>query len=220
MKKLFVITLLFSFLSTFAQNNKELNLSPVSNKIQYGILFDVNVSNPSLPATDAPPFANLERIESRLGAGFSLGILSQYQISSFLAARIQGILSFQEHRLAYQFKNEPDVVRTRELVKVDFPIHVVFEKEKDEITPSAIIGGRYSYDVSNDSDLTTSLFNFRSHDFQLDLGFGVKFPFKHFNFKPEFIYSRGFLTQVAQSTDQPFTDYLNNQFSLRFVFYK
>lgn len=217
MKNYFVLVLLFLSLSLFSQQN-------ISKKSQFGISLGLQADHSNIGLVDFSTigFADeLNDVTSRTGAGFSIGVMYRYQLTSFVAARMQSVLSFASDRFFFDATTIPDSELKRDMVNIELPLHFVFEKTDRKIAPSAFFGGRFRYDVAESK--RWAIIDFKPYDFTVDVGVGVAFNLKHFKFKPELTYSRGLLNQVDQvseyqkgnAVDEIFT----NQFGLRFLFY-
>lgn len=194
-----------------------------SKKSEFGISLEVNTSNKNITLGDLDALMSngFNGIEAQNSFGFGLGIMYQHQFNSFLAGRFQGVLVFLENELVYK-DGFADFVRKQELVKVEFPLHLVLENKNKRIAPSFIMGGKYSYDLGK-KGATSSLGSFKNEDFLLDFGVGVTFKTKLFKFKPELIYSRGMINQVKKDLSAPLNNTLDkafeDRFTLRFLFF-
>jgi len=218
----FLFALLCLTYSISAQDNN------LSQRSQFGISLQLNNSYTDITTADFAAiglFDEYEGIESENAFGFGLGIMYRYQLTSFLATRLQGVLAFTEQAFLFNLNDGSFFRRKRELVAIELPLHFVFEKADKKIAPSAFFGARYSFDLAANAESTTNPIrgNYRHDDFLVDAGVGVAFNLKLFTFKPEIVYSRGLMNQSPKDSgiqlDQAFESIYTNRFTLRLSFY-
>jgi hypothetical protein len=99
---------------------------------------------------------------------------------------------------------------------------LVFENLKKKVSPAAVIGARYRYDIAQNTISSELTGTFTGYDFLLDAGLGLGFQIDNFRFKTELLYSRGLVNQIGEKEPGDLGRALNssftNQLSLRFLF--
>jgi len=219
--KISLIAMLLLCLSTSISFGQE---ETRTKRSEFGISVGANAMTSSVKALESMLILD-GNFKSEVKPGFSLGILHRYRLSNLLVLRTQAELSFTETEF-YLDSEFVSFTNKREMVNIELPIHLVFEKNNKKRTPSAFVGGRYRYDVGGEEIVLTDENGmeidkvplFQRNDLLLDVGIGMAFKMEHFTFKPEFVYSRGLLNQKGE-LDMIYESIYSNQFSLRFVFY-
>ena len=223
MKISFTAMLLLCLFTTISFAQTELNTT--SKRSEFGISIGFNTVTSSVTVQGSLATFD-QKVKSKIRPGFSLGVMYRYRLNDLLVLRIQPELSFSE---AEFYRNTPfgRNMLEREMINLDFPLHLVFEKANKKVSPSVSIGGRYRYDLGVEKyDVTDAngapagqVSLFREDDVLVDLGLGMAFKMEHFSFKPAFVYSRGLLNQSGKAIDMLYKSVYSNQFSVRFLFY-
>jgi hypothetical protein len=201
---LFLLTLLLTQVS-LAQSNEP------SRQWEAGFLFSLDYGylkldpSPQAGPMEAGDVVNL--VEARNDLGFSLGIHGRYHLSPSFALVPQAILSFQNSLVFYDFELRPNHEETIAPVTIDLPLHVVFtQRTKGRAHPSFMLGGRYVWNISSQTD--DIKLNADRNDWAIDLGIGLEVNTRWFNLKPELLYSLG-LVNLREGEGDPFKDTVN-----------
>jgi len=201
-------------------------LEPYTARSQFGIMLELNNSNTSNILNDfsSVGFADeLNNVREENGLGIALGLIYGYELNDKLTFRTQAMLSFLETSYIYDFKSQRDKIAKRESVNIEIPVHLVLEDVTKKISPSAVLGARYRFDISQNTLTSQLAGNYKGYDVLLDAGLGLGFKFDNFRFKTELLYSKGMINQVVSSeslaVENAIKSSFTNQLSLRFMFY-
>lgn len=199
--------------------------TPFAEKHHFGINFGLNSANASATFNDFTSVGlgnRLNDVRMENGQGISIGILYGYELNNFLALRTQAIISSVKTRYVYDLLENEDRVASRETVNLEFPVHLVLENLDKKVSPAAVLGARYRYDIAQNTLSSELAGNFTGYDVLIDAGVGLGFQVADFRFKTELLYSRGLINQIGEKQPGDLGNALNtsfnNQFSLRFLF--
>lgn len=199
--------------------------TPFAAKHHFGINFSLNSASPSTSLNDFGSVGlenRLNDVRTENGTGISIGLLYGYELNHLLSIRTQAIISSVKTRYLYDLLENRDQVASRETVNIEFPIHVVLENLDRKISPSAVFGARYRYDIAQNTLSSELAGTFVGYDVLIDAGVGVGFQVADFRFKTELLYSRGLVNQIGNKEFGELGSALNNSFtnqlSLRFLF--
>jgi len=200
-------------------------LKPFAEKHHFGINLELNNSNPSAELNAFGSIGLSDRlndVRTDNGLGLSIGLLYGYEFNNFISLRTQAIISALETNYIYDLTEGGIETATRETVNVEFPVHVVFENLDKKVSPAAIFGARYRYDIAQNTLTSELTGNFTGYDILLDAGVGLGFQIDDFRFKTELLYSRGLVNQIGTKEPDDLGNAINssftNQVSLRFIF--
>lgn len=224
MTKLFSISCLFCILPLLL--SAQINENKI-DRWDFGILIGTNGTKSKIEtySLNEIGFANeLSSVNVNRGAGPELGILASYHCSSLLSIKTEPSIAFTEVSYMFDFAGEETLLRVRESVNMELPLHLLIESQTKKFTPAFTLGARYVTDFANDTgNRTTDNISFEQEDIMLDLGLGIAATFKKFKVRYEFMYSKGLLNQaisgIPPSVNNPFSEVFNNRLRGRLVFY-
>lgn len=200
-------------------------LKPFAEKHHFGTNLEFNNSTPSATLNDFGSVGLSDRlndVRTDNGLGLSIGLLYGYEFNNFVSLRTQAIISVLETNYIYDLTEEVDEIATRETVNVEFPVHIVLENLDKKVSPAAVFGARYRYDIAQNTLTSELTGDFTGYDILLDAGVGLGFQIDDFRFKTELLYSRGLVNQIGAKEPGDLGNALNrsftNQVSLRFIF--
>jgi len=190
-------------------------------KNKFGISLEFNHSIPSVEFE-----SNLSSDDYELNGrfGFGLGVLYQRLLSEKFHLRVQPILSFTEMELTNRQNITLENNGKREAVLVELPINLVYEDVAKNVSPSFSAGAKYSHDFAANSRIRQQNPAFplsQSKQLSIDVSAGILIQFDHFSFKPELVYSKGFLEQddIPSLFPMEYNNFQFDQLALRLVFY-
>ena len=195
MKRLIILTFLVGGSVFLVAQQKVLSLQPL-----LGIDFNyLKVENSDWSALG---LANeINALEAKNNIGFSLGVAYGLRINERFSIEPQSIISFQNSQLNYDLENRASHTETIQPATLIFPVHLVFSTPQNEkLTPSIRIGGRYTFDISEEE--TSTRLDLKSHDFSIDLGAGFTIQLEQFYIQPAFIYSFGLSNLNSENTEE------------------
>ena len=199
--------------------------TPFAEKHHFGIILDLNSANADFNLNDFNSVglsSRLNDVRADNGQGISIGLLYGYEFNHFVSLRTQALLSSVKTSYIYDIIENEDQVANRETLNIEFPVHLVFENLKKKVSPAAVIGARYRYDIAQNTISSELTGTFTGYDFLLDAGLGLGFQIDNFRFKTELLYSRGLVNQIGEKEPGDLGRALNssftNQLSLRFLF--
>ncbi len=199
--------------------------TPFAEKHHFGINLEFNNANTSTSLNDFASVGLSNRLNDvRTGNGFgvSIGLLYGYELTNFVTLRTQAIISAVNTNFTYDLIENANETVNRETVNIEFPVHIVLENLDKKVSPAAVLGARYRYNIAQNTLSSELAGAFTGYDVLLDAGVGVGFQIDDFRFKTELLYSRGLVNQIGEkepgdlgnALDTSFT----NQVSLRFLF--
>lgn len=199
--------------------------TPFAEKHHFGINIELNSAIASTTFNDLASVGlddRLNDVRTDSGTGISIGILYGYELNKLLSLRTQAIISSVKTRYLYDLKENNLRVADRETVNLEFPIHLVLENLDKVVSPAAVLGARYRYDIAQNTLSSELAGTFIGHDVLLDAGFGLGFQVADFRVKTELLYSRGLVNQIGEKEPNDLGNALNtsftNQLSLRLLF--
>jgi len=194
-------------------------LKPFAEKHHFGINLELNNSNPSAELNAFGSIGLSDRlndVRTDNGLGLSIGLLYGYEFNNFISLRTQAIISALETNYIYDLTEGGIETATRETVNVEFPVHVVFENLDKKVSPAAIFGARYRYDIAQNTLTSELTGNFTGYDILLDAGVGLGFQIDDFRFKTELLYSRGLVNQIGTKEPGDLGNAINSSFTNHF----
>lgn len=187
--KVVVVLFILSGLSAIAQNE----YYGEDNRLHFGFSLGLNSMDfgitPSLMQTDDGKIYQVD--VSRLKPGFSVGVISDLQLSRYLNLRFTPTLHFAERELNYSYIENNKV---RDSVSVGstplcLPLYLKYSAERyGNIRPYLIGGGGVGIDLGRDKEKPVYL---KPLDLYLEFGVGCEIYFWFFKLAPELKFSIG-----------------------------
>ncbi|MET0637024.1 MAG: outer membrane beta-barrel protein [Chitinophagaceae bacterium] len=191
---------IFSFNSSIAQQQRELNLYDHDLKPYYfGISLGLNSSrfHPQMSSYFLQNDSVLVA-EPTNKIGFSLGLSATARLSNRFQLRFNPQLSFIERDIVYQLKfpedNLTEITKKVESVIVSFPIQVKLQSDRiGNFRVYMLAGFKADMDLSSNarSKRAEELIKIKTFDYGPEVGLGFNFFFQSFIFSPELKFSNG-----------------------------
>ncbi|GHV43424.1 hypothetical protein FACS1894180_2450 [Bacteroidia bacterium] len=156
--------------------------------------------------------------DARLKPGFTVGVISDFRLSTYWNLRINPSLQFAERELTYKNLSNNELTRHDILsVPICLPVYLKYSAERIGNYKPYLIGGLGAYyDLARDEEKPVLL---RPLDFYVEFGVGCDFYFSFFKLAPELKFAIGFndmLTPLNQrnsgfisDADRKYTNMLN-----------
>lgn len=189
----------FLFLATsFFTAKAQFNIHELGRKdIYFGIALGVNIADykvihkETLPENDS-----IRYFRPRLGPGFNLGIIANYQFHRYFDLRFIPTLSFSDKSIEYEDLNHSIVKKTISSIYLDFPLQLRFKSDPIKDFRIYVIAGlRYDFDLASNvkARKAEDLIKVNRHDAAGEYGLGFMIYFPYFILSPELKVSHGFM---------------------------
>lgn len=223
MKRLFcIISLVISALTAVTaqtmrpQNKPYLDLRPLHFGISVGFnLQDIEFQNvgPQI-LVDENGMTTVQTVvcdQDTWNPGFSVGVLADLRLSTYLAARFSPTLHFGSKHLTFrnltQVDSEGRIFETTQDLKtayIAFPIDLKFSAQRFNNYRPYIVGGLNP--MLNLSGKTPENLQLKRYDLCLELGFGCDFYLRFFKLIPELKFSYGLIDGIDYQHADELTD--------------
>jgi hypothetical protein len=191
--------------------------------IYFGIAMGLNVADykiynaPLTPANDSVKY-----IRTKIGPGFNLGIIGNYQFHKYFDLRLIPTLSFSDKEISYQVINTSNQI-TKDIssIYLDFPLQLRFKSEPiKDFRVYVIAGGRYDYDLASNvkARRADDILKVKKNDVAAELGVGFMIYFPYFIMSPEIKVSRGVINILAQTPGLLYSRTIQSLYSRTFTF--
>ena len=220
MKRIWIVV--FGLLLTW-QVRAQFNFNEMSTKtIYFGIAMGLNVADfkimnaPLTPQNDSVKF-----IKTRIGPGFNLGIIGNYQFHKYFDLRFIPTLSFSDKNIVYTGVDNQQIVKDLSSIYLDFPLQLRFKSEPiKDFRVYGITGVRYDYDLASNvkARQAPDLIKLQKNDAAAELGVGFMIYFPYFILSPEFKVSRGFINILAPTPGLIYSRTIQALYSRTFTF--
>jgi hypothetical protein len=220
MRRIF-IALLILLISWQAQ--AQFNFNEMSKKtIYFGIAMGLNVADfkiinaPLTPRNDSIHF-----IRTRVGPGFNLGIIGNYQFHKYFDLRFIPTLSFSDKNIVYTDINNNNIVKDISSIYLDFPVELRFKSDPiKDFRVYGIAGMRYDYDLASNvkARQAPDIIKLQKNDAAAEIGVGFMIYFPYFILSPEFKVSRGVVNILAPTPGLIYSRTIQALYSRTFTF--
>lgn len=193
MKK--TVVAIFIFLIS-AQAKAQFNVHELGKKdVYFGIALGVNVADFKVyhPAR-VPSNDSIRSLTPKLGPGFNLGIICNYQFHKYFDLRFIPTLSFSDKNLRYETLDHQIVNKSISSIYLSFPLLLRFKSEPiKDFRIYVIAGMRYDYDLASNvkARKADDIIKLNNHDVAAEYGIGFMIYFPYFILSPEFKMSHG-----------------------------
>jgi hypothetical protein len=220
MRRIF-IALLILLLSW--QAHAQFNYNEMSKKtIYFGIAMGLNVAD--FKIINAPLTArndSIHFIRTRVGPGFNLGIIGNYQFHKYFDLRFIPTLSFSDKNIVYTDLNNNNIVKDISSIYLDFPVQLRFKSDPiKDFRVYGIAGMRYDYDLASNvkARQAPDIIKLQKNDVAAEIGIGFMIYFPYFILSPEFKVSRGVVNILAQTPGLIYSRTMQALYSRTFTF--
>lgn len=192
-----IIALLFLIASSFTLK-AQFNIHELGRKdIYFGIAMGVNVADYKVIHKEVlPENDSIRYFRPKLGPGFNLGIIANYQFHRYFDLRFIPTLSFSDKSIEYEDLNHSIVKKTISSIYLDFPLQLRFKSDPIKDFRIYVIAGlRYDFDLASNvkARKAEDLIKVARHDAAGEYGLGFMIYFPYFILSPEIKVSHGFM---------------------------
>jgi hypothetical protein len=213
-----VLALLLSW-----QVKAQFNYNEMGSKtIYFGIAMGLNVADfkiinaPLTPQNDSVKF-----IRTKVGPGFNLGIIGNYQFHKYFDLRFIPTLSFSDKNIVYTTTGNIEQVKDISSIYLDFPLQLRFKSDPvKDFRVYGIAGMRYDYDLASNvkARQAPDIIKLQKNDVAADIGVGFMIYFPYFILSPEFKVSRGVVNILSQTPGLIYSRTIQALYSRTFTF--
>lgn len=207
------------------QSKAQFNVHELGKKkIYFGVALGMNFSDFKIVRKPfSPDLDTITSIRPRVGPGFNLGIIANWQFHRYFDLRFIPQLIFSDKTIEYtQRKISPSVVRkTVTNIYLDFPLLLRFKSDPiKDFRIYVIAGMRYDFDLASNQKArkANDIIKLARHDLSAEYGVGVMIYFPYFIMSPEFKMSHGVLNINAPSEGLIYSRPIDKLFSRTFTF--
>lgn len=195
LKKLSLL-LLLTFVARVAY--PQFNFHEMSRKqVYFGIAMAANVADFKIyHSAKVPQNDSIRYFKPRLGPGFNLGIIANYQFHRMFDLRFIPTLSFSDKSIEYEDLDNAILRKNISSIYLNFPLLLRFKSDPIKDFRIYVIAGlRYDFDLASNvkSRRADDIIKLRRHDAAAEYGIGFMIYFPNFIMSPEFKMSHGFI---------------------------
>ncbi|WP_109831350.1 type IX secretion/gliding motility protein PorT/SprT [Reichenbachiella versicolor] len=201
-----IFACLANSITSQAQDRSVLNLPFFdSQKIHYGFLLGVGISNFKMKYDSAYASTELDTLHSIVAkgaAGFKLGFIVDYHFNDVLDARFSPTVSFNQLKLDYRYTDGSTIESLSDPTFVELPLLLKYKSVRRKNTRMyGLVGVNPSFKVSGTKEKEDNTERLLLNNFNLNLEFGAGFDLYQslFKFSPEVRYSWGLLDLLDRS---------------------
>lgn len=221
MRKIVFILFLLPVLAKAQFNIHELG----RKQIYFGITLGANVSDykiikkPYVPENDS-----IKSFSSKIGTGFNLGIISNWQFHRNFDLRFIPTLSFAERKIEYAVRQKRQSVvmipQSVSSIYLDFPLLLRFKSEPiKDFRLYALAGIRFDVDLASNSSVRDKLLlKVKKYDIAAEYGVGIMIYFPYFIMSPEFKMSHGIIDINSPTNNYMYSRVIDKLYSRTFTF--
>ena len=205
------------------QAKAQFNYNEMSKKtIYFGIAMGLNVADfKIINAPLGPQNDSVKYIRTKVGPGFNLGIIGNYQFHKYFDLRFIPTLSFSDKNIVYTTLQNQQVTKDISSIYLDFPLQLRFKSDPiKDFRIYGITGIRYDYDLASNvkARRADDIIKLQKNDVAAELGVGFMIYFPYFILSPEFKVSRGFVNILSQTPGLLYSRTIQSLYSRTFTF--
>lgn len=205
------------------QANAQFNYNEMSKKtIYFGIAMGLNVADFKINnAPLAPQNDSIHYIRTKVGPGFNLGIIGNYQFHKYFDLRFIPTLSFSDKNIVYTNINNKDITKDLSSIYLDFPLQLRFKSDPvKDFRVYGLTGIRYDYDLASNvkARRADDIIKLQKNDVAAELGIGFMIYFPYFILSPELKVSRGVINILSQTPGLIYSRTIQALYSRTFTF--
>jgi len=219
MRKIIFILLLLPFIA-----NAQFNLYELGRKrIYFGIALGVNVADYKIiKSKTAPENDSIKSFNSKVGPGFNMGIVGNYQFHKNFDLRFIPTLSFSDKIIEYNTINKKQSVvkQTIQSIYLDFPLLLRFKSDPiKDYRLYAVAGMRFDFDLASNTNVRNKqLLKVNRYDVAAEYGVGLMIYFPYFIMSPEFKMSHGVINIHSPTDGYIYSRVIDKLYSRTFTF--
>ena len=220
MKKI-QITFLFIVLA-FA-GKAQFNVHELGRKdVYFGIALGINVGDHKIIHSSVrPENDSIRYFKPKIGPGFNLGIICNYQFHKYFDLRFIPTLSFSDKNIEYEDLDHNLIKKSISSIYLDFPLLLRFKSQPIKDFRIYVIGGvRYDYDLASNvkARKADDVIKLAKHDVAAEYGIGFMIYFPYFILSPEFKMSHGVINIHAPTPGLIYSRTIERMYSRTFTF--
>ncbi len=197
--------LLFFLAVSLYSANAQFNVHELGKKdVYFGIALGVNVGDHKIIHQPVKPENDSIRyFKPKLGPGFNLGIICNYQFHKYFDLRFIPSLVFSDKTIEYEDLDYNIIKKNISSIYLDFPLLLRFKSEPiKDFGVYGIAGVRYAFDLASNvkSRKAEDILKLGRHDAAAEYGIGFMIYFPYFILSPEIRVSHGFIN-IHSPTD-------------------
>lgn len=190
--------------------------------IYFGIALGANVGDfKIIHSKKVPANDTIRYFRPKVGPGFNLGIIANYQFHRYFDLRFIPTLSFSDKVIEYEDLNSNIQKKTISSIYLDFPLQIRFKSDPiKDFRIYVIAGVRYDYDLASNvkSRKAEDIIRLNKHDAAAEYGIGFMIYFPYFILSPEFKMSHGFVNIHAPTQGLIYSRVIERMYSRTFTF--
>lgn len=175
------------------------------------------IKNKYTPANDS-----IKSFQSKIGPGFNLGIVTNWQFHKYFDLRFIPTLSFSDKSIEYTTlrKKQSVVKQTIQSIYLDFPLLIRFKSEPiKDFRLYAVAGMRFDVDLASNTNVRDkTLLKVGKYDIAAEYGVGLMIYFPYFIMSPEFKMSHGVININSPTEGYLYSRVIDKLYSRTFTF--
>ncbi|MCW5907127.1 MAG: PorT family protein [Chitinophagales bacterium] len=204
------------------QLKAQFNIHELGRKdIYFGIAMGISVADYKLIHTPVhPENDSIRYFKPKLGPGFNLGIIANYQFHKYFDLRFIPTLCFSDKTIEYEDLNHSIVKKTISSIYLDFPLQLRFKSDPIKDFRIYVIGGiRYDFDLASNvkARKAEDIIKVARHDAAGEYGLGFMIYFPYFILSPEIKVSHGFVNLNVPTPGLIYSRVLQRMYSRTFT---
>jgi hypothetical protein len=217
------ISLAFFFLVLAFSLKAQFNVHELGRKdIYFGIALGINVGDHKIIHSPVrPENDSIRYFKPKVGPGFNLGIICNYQFHKYFDLRFIPTLSFSDKIIEYEDLDYNIVKKSISSIYLDFPLLLRFKSQPIKDFRIYVIGGvRYDFDLASNvkARKAEDIVKLNKHDVAAEYGVGVMIYFPYFILSPEFKMSHGVVNIHNNTPGLIYSRTIERMYSRTFTF--
>lgn len=189
--------------------------------VYFGIAIGVNMADHKIIHSPmSPSIDSIRYFKSKLGPGFNLGIICNYQFHKYFDLRFIPTLSFSDKSVEYEDLDHNSVKKQISSIYLDFPLLLRFKSQPiKDFRIYVIAGARYDFDLASNvkARKAEDIIKLKRNDIAIEYGIGFMIYFPYFILSPEFKVSHGVLDVHAPTPGLIYSRTIQNMYSRTFT---
>jgi hypothetical protein len=219
MRKIVFILLLLPFVAQAQFNLYELG----RKQIYFGIALGGNVADYKIiKSKTVPENDSIKSFNAKVGPGFNMGIVGNYQFHKNFDLRFIPTLSFSDKIIEYNTLNKRQSVvkQTIQSIYLNFPLLLRFKSEPiKDYRLYAVAGMRFDFDLASNTNVRNKLLmKVNKYDIAAEYGVGLMIYFPYFIMSPEFKMSHGVINIHSPTDGYIYSRVIDKLYSRTFTF--
>lgn len=219
MKKIVFVLITLLTISTV---KAQFNVHELGKKdIYFGIALGVNVADFKIIHTPVRiENDSIRYFKAKVGPGFNLGIICNYQFHKYFDLRFIPTLSFSDKNIEYEDLDHNMIKKSLSSIYLDFPLLLRFKSQPiKDFRIYVIAGVRYDYDLASNvkARKADDIVKLNNHDVAAEYGIGFMVYFPYFILSPEFKMSHGMINVHSNTPGLIYSRTIERMYSRTFT---